>query len=297
LSFLGKAPNFDVTSSQDSVRQSNMSDDFEPRNGGRHRIRPLAELLVALRFLTRLPVPFVRTLDAPPLHAAMTMFPLAGAVIGALIGSALLVAHLAGLPALFAATLAIAVGLVITGALHEDGLSDMADGFGGGHTREHRLDIMHDSRIGAFGALALGLLLMARASLYVSFLVLPPLSVILLLAGAAAFSRALMVDLIWATRPARSNGLSVLAGRPTRNRTLAALALGGGAAAFAGVHALSPLAGAVALIAGGLSLALVRALAMRKIGGQTGDVCGAAQVITEIAMLAVYSAAISLPSS
>jgi adenosylcobinamide-GDP ribazoletransferase len=274
-----------------------MSDDFAPRNGARHRIRPVAELLVALRFLTRLPVPFVRTLDAPPLDAAMTMFPLAGAIIGALTGTVLILAGFAGLPELLNASLAIAVGLIITGALHEDGLSDMVDGFGGGHTREQRLDIMRDSRIGAYGALALGLLLMARASLYMSFLELPPWGAIILIASAAAFSRALMVDLLWATRPARADGLSVLAGRPTRARTLVALAVGGIGAGLGGAFVLAPAAGAVALIAAGLSLATVRALAMRKVGGQTGDVCGAAQVLSELAMLAVYGAAISLPSS
>ncbi len=274
-----------------------MSDDFAPRNGARHRIRPVAELLVALRFLTRLPVPFVRTLDAPPLDAAMTMFPLAGAIIGALTGTVLILAGFAGLPELLTASLAIAVGLIITGALHEDGLSDMVDGFGGGHTREQRLDIMRDSRIGAYGALALGLLLMARASLYMSFLELPPWGAIILIASAAAFSRALMVDLLWATRPARADGLSVLAGRPTRARTLVALAVGGIGAGLGGAFVLAPAAGTVALIAAGLSLATVRALAMRKVGGQTGDVCGAAQVLSELAMLAVYGAAISLPSS
>jgi adenosylcobinamide-GDP ribazoletransferase len=106
-----------------------------------------------------------------------------------------------------------------------------------------------------------------------------------------------MVDLLWATRPARADGLSVLAGRPTRNRTLVALALGGIGAGLGGAFVLAPAAGAVALIAAGLSLATVRALAMRKVGGQTGDVCGAAQVLSELAMLAVYGAAISLPSS
>jgi adenosylcobinamide-GDP ribazoletransferase len=87
--------------------------------------------------------------------------------------------------------------------------------------------------------------------------------------------------------------LSVLAGRPSRNTALFALALGGiGATAAAGA-VLAPAAGVAALIAGGVALALLRALAMRKIGGQTGDVCGAAQVVTELAMLATYAATIS----
>jgi len=273
-----------------------MNDNFSHPGEDSGRIRPFAGLLVALRFLTRLPIPFVRTLDPPPLHRSMALFPLAGALIGGIVGGTLILGNLAGLPQLFSATLAIAIGMVITGALHEDGLSDMADGFGGGHSREERLAIMHDSRIGAYGALALGLLLMARASLFMALLDVAPYGTIVLVACAAAFSRSLMVDLLWATRPARADGLSVMAGRPSRNTTLAALALGGLFAAAGASLVLAPAAAAVALAAAGVSLAMVRGLAMRKIGGQTGDVCGAAQILTEIAMLAVFAATLSLPS-
>jgi len=273
-----------------------MSDDFQARSEPRRRFRPFAEFLVALRFLTRLPVPFIRTLDPPPLHAAMGMFPLAGAVTGALTGAVLAGAHLLRLPDLFAAILALTAAALITGAFHEDGLSDVADGFGGGHSREHRLEIMRDSRVGAYGALAICLATLARASLFTALLVLPPLGVIAVLAGAAAFSRALMVDLLWATRPARSDGLSVQAGRPSRNTTLLALALGGTVAVAAASVVLTPAAAAIALVAAGVTLAMVRAAAMAKIGGQTGDVCGAGQVLSEIAMLAVYAASLSLPS-
>ena len=273
-----------------------MSDQFQPRNEARRRFRPFAEFLVALRFLTRLPVPFLRTLDPPPLHSAMGMFPVAGALVGAMTGGVLVLSHLAGLPDLFCAALALAAGALVTGAFHEDGLSDVADGFGGGNTREQRLDIMRDSRIGTYGALALCLSTLARASLFTALLDLPPLGTICLLAGASAFSRALMVDLLWATRPARSDGLSVMAGRPSRNTTLEALALGGILAGAAGALVLAPAAAAISLVAGGVALAMVRALAMSKIGGQTGDVCGAGQVVAEIAMLAVYAATISLPT-
>ena len=98
---------------------------------------------------------------------------------------------------------------------------------------------------------------------------------------------------MWATRPARSDGLSVLAGRPSRNTALIALILGGLGAGSAAGWLLAPEAGVAALIAGGVMLAAVRVLAMRKIGGQTGDVCGAAQVLTELAMLATYATTIS----
>ena len=122
---------------------------------------------------------------------------------------------------------------------------------------------------------------------------LTPAAVIVLVAGAAAFSRALMVDLLWATRPARSNGLSSMAGQPTRNVTLAALVIGGAFAGVGGTHYLSLEAGILALVAGGLALAMLRSLAIRKIGGQTGDVCGAGQVLAETAMLAVYAVAVA----
>lgn len=272
-----------------------MSDDFEPSSEASSRFRPFTGFLVSLRFLTRLPVPFVRRLDPPPLHSAMGMFPLAGAAIGALTGASLVACNLLGLPEFFAAAVALATAALITGALHEDGLSDVADGFGGGRTREQRLEIMRDSRIGAYGALALCIITLARASLYVALLELPPGDTIVLLAAAAAFSRALMVDLMWATRPARMDGLSVAAGRPSRTTTLTALSIGGLGAGVAGSYVLAPAAGIVALIAGGIALAMVRAAAMRKIGGQTGDVIGAGQVLAETAMLAVYAATLSLP--
>ena len=260
---------------------------------GFRRFRPFAEFLVALRFLTRLPVPFVRRLDPPPLHEAMALFPVAGAVIGLAVGACLVASDWLGLPPYFSAALALGAGALVTGALHEDGLADVADGFGGGHSREQRLEIMRDSRIGAYGTLALCIETLARASLYVALLRLSPCGTVILLACAAGFSRALMVDFLWATGPARRDGLSVLAGRPSRNTTLAALAIGGLGSSIAAGIVLSPAAGVLALIAGGLVLALVRWLAMRKIGGQTGDVIGAAQVLTETAMLAVYAAALS----
>ena len=270
-----------------------MSDDLQPRSETSRRFRPFAGLLVAMRFLTRLPIPFVRTLDPPPLTQAMGLFPVAGALIGAATGAILELAHFARLPPLACAAAALAASALITGALHEDGLSDTADGFGGGATREDRLDIMRDSRIGAYGALALVLVTLARASLLVSLLALPHWTAVALVACAGAFSRALIIDLLWATRPARRDGLSVMAGRPSRNVTLMALSLGGLGAGLASGYLLSPAAGLLSLVAGGATLGLVRALAMRKIGGQTGDVIGAAQVLTELAMLAVYAAAVS----
>jgi adenosylcobinamide-GDP ribazoletransferase len=270
-----------------------MSDGFEPRSAHRGRFRPFASFLVSLRFLTRLPVPFVKTVDPPRLKDAMQMFPIVGLIVGAITGGVLILGELLNLPDLFCGFLALGAGLLITGAFHEDGLADVADGFGGGATHEERLAIMRDSRIGAFGTLALVIVIPARAVLLAALLMLPPAAIVALLAGAAAFSRALMVDLLSTTRPARSNGLSVLAGQPSRSTGLAAIAIGGLAAGLAASVYLSWQAAIVALIAALLALGTLRAQAMRKIGGQTGDVCGAGQVLSETAMLAVFAAAMS----
>jgi adenosylcobinamide-GDP ribazoletransferase len=271
-----------------------MSDAFEPRSAHLGRFRPFASFLVSLRFLTRLPVPFVRTVDPPRLKDSMAMFPVVGALVGAITAGALILANMAGLPDLFCALFALALTAMVTGAFHEDGLADVADGFGGGASREERLEIMRDSRIGAYGTLTLVITVLARASLLTALLDLPPAAIAVLTAGAAAFSRALMVDLLSTTRPARANGLSVMAGQPTRRTGLMAIAIGGIAAGLGAYVFLSWTIALLALMAAGLALGTVRSLAMRKIGGQTGDVCGAAQVMAETAMLAVYAAAISV---
>ena len=269
-----------------------MNDMSSPPSENTWKIRPFAETLVALRFLTRLPIPFVRTLDLPPLAEAMRFFPLAGAVIGALSSAVLIGANLLGLPSLLAAAFAIAAGVLITGALHEDGLADVADGFWGGRSREDRLEIMRDSRIGTYGTIALVLAFIARAAIYETLSGAQPLTILALLSGSAAFSRSLIVDLLWATRPARSDGLSVYAGRPAKRSAVFSLLTGGIGAAAAGGLALSPEIAVIAIIAAGIVLAGMRALSMRQIGGQTGDVCGAVQVLTELTMLTVYVATI-----
>jgi adenosylcobinamide-GDP ribazoletransferase len=260
--------------------------DAPPKRG---RIRPFAELLHGLRFLTRLPIPFAKTLDLPPLSQSMRLFPVAGALIGGLVGAALVGLNLAGMPSLLSAALAIAVGLAITGALHEDGLADTADGFGGGKTRDQRLEIMRDSRIGAFGTLALIAAVLVRVACYEDLSNMEPLAVISVLAAAGAFSRALMVDLMWATRPARADGLSVHAGTPGRNGAAFAIITAAAITIGAGTF-LSPASGLIALAAGLAVTAYLRRLSVKLIGGQTGDVCGAVQVLSELAMLTAFVA-------
>jgi adenosylcobinamide-GDP ribazoletransferase len=190
------------------------------------RFRPFAELVHAAKFLTRLPIPFSRTLDAPPLAETMGMFSIVGALIGCASAVVLLVCNAVHLPPQLSALLAVAFGLLMTGGLHEDGLADTADGLGGGKSRERRLEIMRDSRIGAYGAMALIVAISMRAVCYGVLVGLAPWALIAVLAACHAFSRAMMVDLLWATGPARLDGLSVYAGQPRRGTAMFAIAAG-----------------------------------------------------------------------
>ena len=110
-----------------------------------------ADLFSAAAFLTRLPVPAAHV-PTGGLAQAARAFPVVGAGVGAAAGGVLWLAAQAGLPPLVCALLALAAAALVTGALHEDGLADLADGLGGGRDREAKLRIMRDSRIGAFGA-------------------------------------------------------------------------------------------------------------------------------------------------
>jgi adenosylcobinamide-GDP ribazoletransferase len=253
------------------------------------RMRPFAELLHAMRFLTRLPLPFAKTVDLPPLSQSMRLFPVAGGLIGAIIGLLFWMGLSLGLTSLLAATLAVGIGLLMTGALHEDGLADTADGFGGGKTREQRLLIMRDSRIGTYGTLALVIAVGLRIMALEGLTGLDVIQIIAVLAGCAAFSRALMVDLLWATRPARDDGLSHYAGTPGRNGAAFAV-LTGAIMVIAAGFLVVPYSGFLALAVALGVTAYMRQLTTRLIGGQTGDVCGAVQVLSEIAMLCVFVA-------
>jgi adenosylcobinamide-GDP ribazoletransferase len=263
--------------------------DTPPEQPRRGKMRPFAELLHSLRFLTRVPIPFANTVDPPPLSQSMRLFPLAGAMIGAAGGAALVALTSLGLPSLVAAALTMALGLLVTGALHEDGLADTADGFGGGKSRERRLEIMRDSHIGSYGTLALIASIFIRTACYEDLSGLDPWAVIAVLGACGAFSRALMVDLLWATRPARSDGLAVHAGTPGRNGAAFAIITAAALTLAAGLL-VTPPSGLIALAAGLAVTAYMRRLTVKLIGGQTGDVCGAVQVLSELAMLIVFVA-------
>ena len=244
------------------------------------------DLMACLRFYSRLNLP------AAPGGAAMADFgkalralPVAGAIIGGAGGAALFCARAVGLPALPAATCAIAAMVAVTGALHEDGLADVADGFGGGATRQKKLEIMRDSRLGSYGAIALALALMLRVTSLAALTERGLGLAILALICAGAVSRTAGLLPLLFSEPARRDGSGAAMPRPTGEAPRLALILAGAASApllFAGLSVGQVLSGD---IAAALAAFAVTRLAERQIGGYTGDVLGAAQQAAEIAVL------------
>lgn len=246
----------------------------------------LKDFCICLSFFTRLSCPFAAAPEDPAalggFSRAVRMLPLAGGAIGAAGAVVLAAASILGLPAQLAAPLAIAALAAITGAIHEDGLADCADGFFGASIREKKLDIMRDSRIGAYGAVALALAVYLRAA---SLALISQTSLALacaaLISGAALSRTAALLPLALLP-PARTDGAGFGAGKPAP-RALAT------ATVVAALFALAPViaGGRLLLAAAGAGLAAasscgVALLARRHIGGQTGDVAGAAQQLSEI---------------
>ncbi|MBV1704912.1 MAG: adenosylcobinamide-GDP ribazoletransferase, partial [Hyphomicrobiales bacterium] len=187
--------------------------------------------LSALAFFTRLPTSAAAS-TAPP---ALGWAPLAGATVGLLSGLAAALALALGLPPLLAAGFALAASVAATGGLHEDGLADTADGLGGGATRERRLEIMRDSRIGAFGALAIGLSLLLRAAAIAEIARRGgAFAALFALAGAGAVSRAAALAPLALLTPVRDDGAGRANGALAPSAWRLALALGAGIGLVAG---------------------------------------------------------------
>jgi adenosylcobinamide-GDP ribazoletransferase len=241
------------------------------------------QFLTATAVLTRLPVG-VGAIEPGAVAAASWAFPLVGAGIGGIAGMVYAGAQLAGCSDPIAALLALAAGAGLTGALHEDGLADTADGFGGGHDRDRKLAIMHDSQHGTYGILALLLSLGLRAAALA--VAGDAIHAGLALVAAHALSRGLLPAAMRALRPARQDGLGASAGTPSPTAAGIAFAIG----IVVALAGLGPGVGAIAIIAAIAGVSAAAMLAQRQIGGYTGDVLGAFQQIGEIIMLLAAAA-------
>lgn len=237
-----------------------------------------ASFLLAVQFLTRLPVPARDIYSPARMVASVGYYP----IVGVLVGGATAIAFAAAsalFPQPLAVILAIAAGLLLTGAFHEDGLADTFDGVGGGSTRDKALDIMRDSRLGTYGVLALIIALAVKAGALAS---LSPTLVIAALIAGHGLSRLSSVLVIATSRYVRDEG----AGKPVAegvSKLSLTVALGTGALIMAGwclFH--TPTALVWALVGLWAGHVLMRLFFERKLGGYSGDTLGAVQQTSEI---------------
>jgi adenosylcobinamide-GDP ribazoletransferase len=234
-------------------------------------------LLGAVQFLTRVPV----RLASPPSPAAtVPWFPVVGALIGLTVGA--IAAGLSELvPDAVAGAVAVLLGVVLTGALHEDGLADVADAVAGGANVADRLRILKDPTHGSYGVAALAGSIALRIACIAT---LAPAAAVAGATASHAMARVVMVGTLLVARPANDRGLGAEAGAVDRRRAVLGIAAGAGAATVAvGWWALPLFAAAIA------TAALVVTLAVRKLGGITGDVLGAVEQVAECAALVVVS--------
>ena len=248
-------------------------------------------IVAAIRLLTRVPVPSRIPTTRADMRRSLRYLPLVGAMIAI---AAIFLSIIVGgfLPRSVYVFILIAITILLTGALHEDGLADTADGIGGGHTRERALEIMRDSRIGTYGVIALVLVIGTKAA---TLSALPDAGVGMLIIAAYTVSRASMVVAMWRVRPARADGLGAIFGDgPGIGSVLVALATSGIPLIY-----LANVLGwqtAVAAVGGaGIGHVAARLFYQPKLGGYTGDTLGSVQQLTELAMyLAVVPVLIPL---
>lgn len=253
--------------------------------GGIHQLRLF---FIALQFFTRLPIPRWVGFEQEWLHHASRYFPAVGVVVGAVAAAACAVAGMV-FPHVVAVMLSTIACIYLTGAFHEDGFADMCDGLGGGMTKARVLEIMTDSRIGAYGAIGIGLLLALKITTLAH---LPPMTTVMALLAAHPLSRLASTALIWQLEYVKGEGKA----KPLAQKM--------STAEFAIAVASVAIPALAIVLAGGLSwqavmagIAATAAAAVwlarkfvRRIGGYTGDCLGAVQQLSELAFyLAVLS--------
>jgi adenosylcobinamide-GDP ribazoletransferase len=238
-----------------------------------------ADIRTSILFCTRLPLAHATPVAGGDVARASWAIPVAGALVGGIGALAYWASYQIGLPPLPSAALALAATAATTGCLHEDGLADTADGFGGGMDPEHKLAIMRDSRLGTYGACALAASFILRWSALAA--IADPLSVAMALVAAHASARAALPMFMRFVPPARSDGLSAHAGRPPWEGAAAACVVG----ALALLVGLGPLGAICGLLLLTCASAAMARLSMQEIGGQTGDVAGALEQVNEILIL------------
>lgn len=246
----------------------------------------LSDVIMAVRFYCLLPTG-ASPHEKPSLNRIARALPLASVIIGIVPALVLLLGWLIKLPDAYTALLAVGASALVTGAMAEDAIGDSADGLGG-RTPERRLEIFRDSRIGAYGVIAIVVFIGLRTIALTQFLDRDGLGAIGLFVGAGVLSRSGALWLSVALPPARSDGASAGAGRLGRNSFL----IGGAFALLTGFILAAPFAGYAGY---GLALVLMAGCAFgwtlvwgKLAGGQTGDLIGGLQAVLEIAALTAF---------
>jgi adenosylcobinamide-GDP ribazoletransferase len=252
--------------------------------------RQIVLFLVATQFLTRLPTPAWADFQANWLPQSTRYFPLVGVLVGGInVGVWWILGY--WLPAAVTVGLMLAVSLLVTGALHEDGFADTCDGFGGGSTPDRVLAIMKDSRIGAYGAIGICVMLGLKWTVCVA---IPAAVFPMLVIGAHMFSRWCACGVMWRLPYVRSGEDSKAASFADRRSGLDWIvsgALGAVAVApFAMVSDAMPQVRVYPVLAAAVAAAAITTVAAaryfrRRIGGYTGDCLGAVQQVTELVFL------------
>lgn len=258
----------------------------------------LRQFAIATVFLTRVPLRLRTPFGLADLSRAAWAFPLVGLAVGLATGGTFACALILGVPVLVSAALAVLAGMLLTGGLHEDGLADVCDGFGSGAARTRTLEIMRDSRLGTFGAAGLGIGLLLRIAALAA--IPDPWLGLAAMVAVHALSRASIAVMQRTTPRATESGLGAEAGVPTTGRTLIAAVLG-----LASLLPLAHTVGAPPLSIAAIvtlpvtvqaaALVALRSIAIRRIGGYTGDVLGASEQISQMALLVGFSALLSNP--
>lgn len=238
--------------------------------------KELNVFFTAVMFYTRIPVPSGMAFSDEILNKATRYFPLIGIIVGGIGALVFWMLHLI-LPFQVSVILSMAATIFVTGAFHEDAFSDFCDGFGGGYTPERILEIMKDSRIGTYGAVAILLMLSTK---FFCLTNIEPYKIPLILISGHAFSRFMSVCMIYTSNYVRADTLSK--SKPIGHKGSAFSLL---VAGLFGLIALCfiPVKAVVVIIA--LSIIVFisfRWYVHRKLGGYTGDVLGALQQLSEI---------------
>lgn len=233
----------------------------------------------AIAFLTRVPISGAQGVDK-----AAAWFPLVGALVGVTLAGAYWALFPPLVPSLLAAVVVITLGVLFTGALHEDGLADSFDAIGSGETGQAALQIMRDSRLGTYGAVAVVLTMAWRV---VALGSLTPAGAVSGLVMAHSLGRAGAVTLLAMSPPARSDGLGAWSASTMTARSVWFAVMSG---IVVSTLAAGLLVGA-ALGVVGLSVAILRRTALRRVGGVTGDIAGACEQVSEMLVLAIVAGA------